>query len=91
MEDKLKALITDQQSLNEVIREIQVICHKLDLDFDLALDNSDAESDGICNHETCFPNAGGAVFCPECDKYIVKGKKLDTKSWAKENLWRPNG
>jgi len=92
LNDKLKEIITDQQSLNEVVKQLQIICHELDLDFDLALDKSDAVSDVVCNHKTSFPSAGGSVFCPECNKYIVKGDGTDDiKPWTKENLWRPHG
>lgn len=103
MKYKLKSLLednaisnntTNQQSLKEILTQLQIISQELSLDFDFALDKSEFEVEipvSNCNHSTAFPCANGSVFCPSCNDYIVKGKPTEYNSNLGDNLWRPNG
>jgi hypothetical protein len=88
MKEELNKIVTDQQSLQDVLVELQLICQKLDLDFDSALGNAviDVDETPLCPHSSAFPSASGSIFCPECKSFLVgSGGKVNL---AKENLWR---
>jgi hypothetical protein len=83
--------IEKQQALKYIIMELKVISDKLDLDFDLALDKSDPETNLKCNHREAYPYCVDSVYCPICKESIVKGKISVTpiSDYLKENHWRP--
>jgi len=88
MKEELAKIVKDQQSLQDVLIQLQLICQELDLDFDSALGSVDIDVDEtpLCPHDSAFPSANGAVFCPECKGFLVgSGSKVNL---AQENLWR---
>lgn len=87
--NKLKEIVKDQQSLQDVLVQLQLICQELDLDFDSALAKADIDADEspLCPHGCAFPSASGAIFCPECKGFIV-GKDETNFNLVEENLWR---
>lgn len=77
--------ITNQQALKDMVIQIQLMCEELELDFDSALDKSTEVPELKCAHTTACPTASGAVFCPECNTCIVKGKTMQE---FLTSLWR---
>ena len=101
LKDKLKDIIekhaivssiTNQQSLKDVLSQMQVICQELNLDFDIALEKSEFSFELLptnCDHSDAYPYEKGSVYCPKCASYIV-GSSVPI-SYTPVNLWRPDG
>lgn len=92
MKEELRKIVQDQESLRDVLIELQLICQDLILDFDSALEKADIDEDEspLCPHKGAFPSASGSIFCPECREFLVEGYATLSPNLIQENLWRPN-
>lgn len=86
MKDELRSLllsnaaekdISKEQSLREIITQLQIICDDLAIDFDSCFDKAILHYEeyliGECKHPNAFPSRDGSVFCPGCNQTIIKG------------------
>jgi hypothetical protein len=71
--------ISKEQSLREIITQLQIICDDLAIDFDSSFDKAILHYEeyliGECKHPNAFPTRDGSVYCPGCDQVIIKASQ----------------